>query len=388
MDKAPDLTVYTPNVITMRITIITGPFMPTGKSSTGAVEKLWLGLANVFASKGHQVNIVARKWPGDAPDENVDHVRFIRCGGFKRSSSIFFDLAKDFLYSLRVLSIAPRSDITVVNTFWLPILAPLRKRTLGKTVVNVARFPKGQMKLYRSADRLSVVSAAVARAVTEQAPEVARLVKVIHNPVDINCFAPSNTLPPRNNSFRVLYTGRVHPEKGLHLLIPALVTLIREFPAIELAIVGAVEKEHGGGGEAYVLELIKLACGLKVSFEPAIADPFLLANRMRNADYYCYPSLADQGESFGVAPLEAMALGYAPILSNLDCFRDFSESGVNSFVFDHRDPDPVSSLASAIRRAMSAPDTTRKMGESAFITAKRFNYESIAQAYLDDWQKL
>lgn len=372
----------------MQITIVTGAFLPTGGGPSGAVEKRWLGVAKILAGKGHQVTIVARRWPGQAADEVVDGIHFVRHGGYTRTSSITFDIVKDFLYSVRVLLNAPEADITVSNTFWLPILAVLRKRTLGYIVVNVARFPKKQMWLYRFADRLSAVSNVVAKEIARQSPEVEHLVKVIPNPVDISCFRSEGTVPPSLNSFRVLYTGRVHPEKGLHLLIPALAQLIPDFPRIELAIVGPTKVEHGGGGDAYVAHLTRLSRGLKVNFEPSITEPSRLAARMREADYYCYPSLADEGESFGIAPLEAMALGYAPILSKLACFQEFSEDGSNCFVFDHLGHDPVANLTAALRRAMAAPQSTREMGANAVRTSKKFNYNFVAQSYLDDWSYL
>lgn len=374
----------------MQITIVTGPFLPTGGGPSGAVEKLWLGLAQIFARKGHQVTIVARKWPGQPSDEISEGVRFIRTGGYKRTSSINLDLLKDLFYSTKALLMAPGSDITVINTFWLPILTPLRRRHVGKTVVNVARFPKGQMKFYGSVNRLSAVSSAVSSKIISQSPSVKHLVKVIPNPVDIELFRPAtpDALPPSKTTFRVLYTGRVHPEKGLHFLIPALARLIPEFPHIELAIVGPTRIEHGGGGDSYISKLLLLAEGMKVTFEKAISDPARLAARMREADYYCYPSLADQGESFGVAPLEAMALGYAPILSNLNCFREFAVDGLNCFVFDHHSVDPIENLASTFRRAMEAPELTKKMGANAVKTSQEFSYTNVAQTYLDDWASL
>lgn len=372
----------------MRITIITGPFLPTGAGPAGAVEKIWLGLAKVFATKGHQVTVVARQWPGQPSKEVVDGIRFIRLGGFTRTSSIWLDIAKDLLYSVRLLPALPESDVTVINTFWLPVLAVLRKRHLGKSVVNVARFPKGQMGLYRFVDRLSVVSASVAREVIRQAPRIAHLVKIIHNPVDIDCFKVGNPPPPKNNSYQVLYTGRVHPEKGLHLLIKAMAQLIPEFPDLELTVVGPTKVEHGGGGDSYISELTTLSEDLKVTFEEPIGVPASLAARMAKADYYCYPSLADVGESFGVAPLEAMALGYAPILSSLECFSEFAHEGSNCFVFKHRGDDAVAHLTQVLRKAIASPQLTKRMGIRAAQTAQRFSYESIADDYLADWEKL
>ena len=372
----------------MKITIVTGPFLPCGGGPAGAVEKLWLGLAQKFVARGQQVTIIARAWPGQAADEAVEGVRIVRRGGHARSASVWWDLVKDLAYSLRVLGALPRADIIVINAFWLPVLACSLKRRLGKVVVNVARFPKRQMGLYRGVDRLSAVSQAVADEIVRQTPKVRDLVRVVPNPVDLERFKPADSTPPHKNGFRVLYTGRVHPEKGLHLLIPAVGQLLGEYPDLNVTIVGPTRTEHGGGGDEYMAELKRLGQGLPVQFEASIADPQRLAQRMAEADYYCYPSLADRGESFGVAPLEAMASGYAPILSSLPCFREFAEDGVNCFVFDHHHADPVGQLAGALRRALQTPELARVMGEQAVETAQKFSYAKVADAYLADWSSL
>jgi glycosyltransferase involved in cell wall biosynthesis len=44
---------------------------------------------------------------------------------------------------------------------------------------------------------------------------------------------------------------------------------------------------------------------------------------------FVYPCLAEQGETFGLAPLEAVACGAVPIVSDLSCFGDFITPGVN-----------------------------------------------------------
>ncbi len=374
--------------MSMRINLVTGPFLPAGGGPSGAVEKRWFGVARELVRQGHQVTFAARNWPQQGKDEVTDGIHFLRRSGFTRSGSMKKDMVKDFAYSLRMLWTIPPADITVTNTFWLPVLARLRKRSLGKIIVNVARFPKGQMKIYQGVDRLSAVSSAVAEEIYRQTPSVRNLVRIIPNPVDLERFKVSEdrVLPP--SSYRVLYTGRIHPEKGLHLLIRAIRQLRDEFPLINLALVGPSRIEHGGGGDAYMSELKKLAYGLPVTFEPSIDNPEKLAERMAEADYYCYPSLADLGESFGVAPVEAMALGYAPILSKLACFREFAEDGVNSYIFDHQHGDPADNLVSTLRKAISQPETTRQMGGRAVETAKKFSYKRVAQAYADDWRAL
>ena len=67
---------------------------------------------------------------------------------------------------LRARKILPEADILVTHAFWAPLLLP--KDKFGKIYVHVGRYPKGQMCIYKKADRLQVPTQAVARAVAAE----------------------------------------------------------------------------------------------------------------------------------------------------------------------------------------------------------------------------
>ncbi len=257
----------------------------------------------------------------------------------------------------------PPADILVTNAFWLPVLALRFARKAGNIVVNVARFPKGQLWLYRGVARLSAVSTAVHDAIIEQDPKASPVTRVVPNPINTAAFVPPKVErsfdPPRT----IVYTGRVHPEKGLHVLIEAFSRLHAKFPDLKLRIMGATAIEAGGGGEVYVQRLRSLAGDRPVELAPAIYDRTALAQALQQAHYYCYPSLAERGESFGVAPLEAMATGLVTVVSGLGCFRDFVEDGVSGFVFDHRGADPVGNLTAVMERIIADPGLAAEVGK-------------------------
>src|SRR5205085_1652986 len=210
--------------------------------------------------------------------------------------------------------------------------------------------PKGQMRLYGRAVRLQVPSTAVAQAVAAEGPKVSSKVKVIPYPAP-KSRENSPPAPARDRSKIILYVGRVHPEKGVHLLVEAFAQHARTlFADWRLMITGPAETEFGGGGEAYLASLKSSAEGTSTTFSGPVFDPAKLEQKYRSARVFVYPSLAETGESFGLAPLEAMTHGCAVLVSDLACFRDFIRDGHTGIVFDHRSANPVSALATALQK--------------------------------------
>lgn len=372
----------------MKITVATGPWLPVPALQGGAIPRLWQGLAEEFAKRGHDVCIFARTFPGQPDQEMINSVRFLRFGGYQQSLSIKKDLAKDFIYGLRVVGKLPKADILVTNAFWLPVLAGVLRRDAGKIVVNANRFPKGQFRLYSGAARIAAASTAISNAIAEQTPAMAARTKVFPNPIDTNLLQPSARERGSSAQKTLLFVGRLHPEKGVHLLVEAFRRLAAQHTDWRLRLVGPVAENQGGGGALYERQLLDLANELPVEFTGPVFDVTQLATVYGNADLFCYPSLAEKGESFGVAPLEAMATGLVPIVSDLDCFRDFIADGKTGFYFDHRAADPVSELTNRLEKAMNDWQNTLQMGERAALAARQFSYAKVADAYLTDFECL
>ena len=103
---------------------------------------------------------------------------------------------------------------------------------------------------------------------------------------------------------------------------------------------------------------------------------------MYQCDIYCYPSLADKGETFGVAPLEAMALGIPTIVSDLDCFKDFITDRVSGLIFDHRADDAVEQLSKCFEYVMSESKHYQDLSSNGVLASASFNVNQKAEEYL------
>jgi glycosyltransferase involved in cell wall biosynthesis len=186
----------------------------------------------------------------------------------------------------------------------------------------------------------------------------------------------------------ILFVGRIHPEKGVHLLIEAMTALAQQgLGGWRLVVIGPSETRFGGGGERYRQQLVRLALPIadRLDWKGAVFDGKLLADAYQRAAIFVYPSLADRGETFGLAPLEAMAHGCVPLVSNLQCFREYVEADVSGRVFDHRARDPVKELAQRLSDLINDAPLRDKMSAAAARRAKDFTIERVADSYLEDF---
>jgi glycosyltransferase involved in cell wall biosynthesis len=286
-----------------------------------------------------------------------------------------------------VLLHLPKSDILVTNDFWVPILVARFRPSSGAVVVCAARFPKGQYFLYSRTASIVALSTAVRSAIVAEQPGLAERTVVIPLPVDVDALDGADNIR-KNRDQTVLFVGRVHAEKGVELLVKAFALVSARFPEWRLKIVGPVSAADGGGGEKFGEKLRELARGLRVEFCGPIFDRAALAVTYREADLFCYPSLAERGEAFGVAPLESMAAGVPPIVSALECFGDFVRDGVNGWIFDHRAEHSEIKLADLLTRTMHDENLRKQVGEHARGDARRFSFSSVAKQYLDEFEKV
>jgi len=351
------------------------------------MQKTWHGLAREMAQAGHEVTVVARKFPGQPSEEKLDGMRFLRTRGFSQGKHVAWDLVKDLIYAVNAVPRLPPADILVTNDFWAPALAARFRRSSGAVVLSAGRFPKGQYGLYPRAARIVAISSAVREAIAAEQPALAARTVVIPLPVELDRLR-SRPIAAPGSKRTLLYVGRIHPEKGIELLLRAFMGLQVRFPDWGLKLVGPVREAEGGGGEGFAGALRELSRGAAVDWREAVWDPEALAAIYASGDLFCYPSLAEYGEAFGVAALESMAAGVPPVVSDLGCFRDFVRDGENGWVFDHRSSGAEAALAGVLAHAMANEPLRERVGRAARREAERFGFAAIAGEYLAEFDRV
>lgn len=335
---------------------------------------------------GHDITMISRQFEGLANDETVNGVRHIRVPSRDAPKNKLFYRIWDVIYALAVRRILPQADVTITNSVSMPLIIP--KSKAGKIVVNVARFPKGQMWMYKGADRLQAVSTHVEKAVKEQSPSVAHLTTTI--PVNIGvAFAEAIEADRGSRERTILFVGRIAREKGIGILIDAFRLVHKTAPDWRLKIVGPHKASEGGDGEELLSEL-KAAAGNaapNIDFVGPVFDEQKLIDIYKRADIFVYPSIAEKGEAFGLAPVEAMACGCAVIVSSLECFTDYLINDVNGLSFDHTRDGP-SSLAEVLGKLVMSQELRDALAAKGIETSKEYTPKRVAQLYIDDFNAL
>ncbi len=377
----------------MKITIVTGFFLPVPPVLGGATEKIWHRLAREFVASGHEVTFVSRTWPGFAAQEKVDGVSHLRVRGANHTRFLALNLWHDFWWGVRVSRILPPADVVICNSPTLPAWLGRIHPAAGRVVAVVARMPKGQGRAYNRVELILALSEDVATRLRAENPRLAARIAPFPFPIDWALHARSAAKAPPPAPVTIGYIGRVHPEKGIRLLLAAAARLASrtDLPAWRVEISGPIAVPAGGGGETFRDSLVAEfapALGNRLAFAGPEFEPEKLAQRYGAIDIFCYPSLADRGETFGVAVAEAMAAGCAPVVSALACFRELVADGATGLIFDHTSPEAEALLSTALARLIADADLRRRLAANAQAHVRRFDFAECARTVLTDLQRL
>ena len=208
--------------------------------------------------------------------------------------------------------------------------------------------------------------------------------KTVYGGVDITRFVSKNVIEEykSDNAKRLLFVGRISPEKGLHVLLEAFKNVAEQCPQAQLEIVGG----EGSAPQEYIVGLsndekvAKLVSFYNDDGEDGYFDylqdqlrtldiedrvtfygsvPYgQLVSYYQNADILVNPSLS---ESFGRSLIEAMSCCIPVVATRVGGMTDIVEDGETGFLVEADDPD---GLANAMLKVLWDENLSRSMGQA------------------------
>lgn len=152
---------------------------------------------------------------------------------------------------------------------------------------------------------------------------------VIHNPLS---FQKSDFLIPESFDNRIVFIGRLNPQKNIGLLLNAFSKICNDYPELILEIYGE------GNQKRELLDLAQtLSIDDRVFFMGAHKD---VLNRVCGARMFVLPSLY---EGMPNALMEAMGLGIPVISADCPCGgpRELINEGENGYLFETNNVDDL-----------------------------------------------
>jgi len=196
---------------------------------------------------------------------------------------------------------------------------------------------------------------------------------VLGNGADQELFYPSS-VPRRPDAIpRVLFAGRLVPDKGLHVFLDAMRLIEERGIALRGLVVGA--SAFGGSPPTpYVLEM-QASAPDSVRFEPYCAG-VLMAEQYRKADIYCLPSCWH--DPFPLTVLEAMATGIPVVATESGGIPQQLAQGGGLMV----QRNSAEELADALAKLATDPALRAEIGHQGLESFRaNYTWETIRLAY-------
>jgi L-malate glycosyltransferase len=355
-------------------------------------ERQALAQGTELVRRGHRVHVITRAIPGyPIVDEEYKGISIHRWIKTAASGPLFgLSFVAGIARALRRL----RPEIDLVHThqaLWEAIATGMARPLLGRLPTLVQPASAGY---YGEADELmrtrgaavlrrvilsntgfAAISAEIERQWRDLGVGPERMIRLASG-VDAVEFRPGSSpvgslLLPRP---RVIFTGRLHPQKNLPMLLEAWCEVSRQSPA-NLILVGP-------GNDRRSLEELTNELGLsgRVQFVGAVDNP---ADYLRAADLFVLPSVA---EGMSNSLLEAMATGLPCIASGIGGNTDLISDGTNGRLV--AEPTPAA-WSRVLLESLGDPAMAQRMGAAARRRIdEEFALEVVVDRYVELYRKM
>jgi L-malate glycosyltransferase len=347
----------------LRVCYVLSYFYPF---ASGA-ERQALAQGIELVKRGHQVHVVTHRVRG-YPAEDVVRgiqvhrwVKSVRAGplfGLSFVAGVVRALRRlrgqfDLVHAHQALWEAVATGMVAASKHGVPTLVQPASSGFYGEAEELARTRGSRLlrKLILRNSAFAAISADIEKQWLALGVPRARIVRMASG-VDADHFRPGPSdvearLPPRP---RVVFTGRLHPQKNLERLLDAWPAVTKR-TAAHLILIGGGEARTSLERQAEVLGVAD-----RVHFTGTLADPL---EYLRAADAFVLPSVA---EGMSNSLLEAMATGLPCLASSIGGNTDLLQHGETGLLVP---PDDPAAWSAALIEVLESADLARRLGAAA-----------------------
>ncbi|MER5963622.1 glycosyltransferase family 4 protein [Streptomyces sp. NPDC002057] len=361
---------------------------PTHPEAGGAEAYCW-EIARRFVAAGAHVTLVSSRHPGSRAREYRDGIRIVRAGGtfgvYAAAAAHLlrnrhgYDAVVDFQNGIPFFSplFTPRwtADICVIHhvhqrQFDTRFRWPMN--AVGRVLEKQA-----SRRVYRG--RPLVVVSPSTREGTRRELGFGNPIHIVPNGRPSS--APAAPAGRRSAVPALTVVSRLVPQKRVDLILRAVPALLRRLPELRVDLCG-------DGPEADALR--KLAAGLGIG-SAVVFHGYVSEERRQELFHQAWltvvPSVA---EGWGLAVIEANAVGTPALAFDVPGLRDAIRPGVNGWLLDP-DADLATGIASALD-ALSTPAARALAADRCRTWAAAFSWdasaERLARVVVEDLQRI
>ncbi len=207
-------------------------------------------------------------------------------------------------------------------------------------------------------------------------------VKALSNGVDLSLYSPSK--PNKEicrkygllqNKQRIVYIGRVDPEKSIGVVINAYAKIADEFPDSEFVIVG-----DGIAKNSLEKEVRERGLEKQIRFLGKIMPPET-TEIYRSGSFF---ATASETETQGIVLIEAAAVGLPLIAVDAGAVKELCQDGINGILCR---PGDVDGISKAMRKLFTDKSLREKYSNGSIAISKKHDLNYTLGQFVDIYQK-
>jgi glycosyltransferase involved in cell wall biosynthesis len=338
----------------LHIAMVAPPWFSVPPQGYGGVENVCADLVAGLMARGHRITLIGAGDGGTAADT-------FEATYPEPPSSRLGEPLPEVLHTARVAEILDGLDVDLVHDHTLagPLLA--RGRLVPTVVTTHGPVTDEPGQYYRALGH-TVGLAAISHAQRRSAPALPWL-GTVHNALDVSSF------PFREDKAdELVFLGRLHPDKGVHLAIDAARSV-----GLPIVVAGKCTEPIE---RAYFESEIRPRLGSDVTIF-GNADATQKRELLARAAALVFPIVWD--EPFGLVMIEAMACGTPVVAFGRGAVPEVVVHGVTGVVCDRPEELPAAIRASRLLSARACRDHVASHFDVATMAA---GYEAVYRSAL------